>query len=114
VERPETGPRSTGVFREAWSLALLKVGAAEDEAAKALQRAGELAGRGEEEARKLVAELGERLTAQREELEKSIEDRINRAVARLKLPQRGEIEALSERLDRISERIDKLRARRSS
>jgi len=109
-EESKERARAADFFREAWSLALLKVGAAEEEAGRVLDRAGALAGRGEEEAKRLAKEFGERLAAQRGEFESSIEARIATAVGRLKVVRREEIEALRARLDRVEARIAALQA----
>ncbi len=99
-------------FREAWSQALVKVGAAEDEASRVLEKAGELAGWGPEEVRKLAAEFTLRLQSQRKEVERSLDEGVRRGVARLRVPHRDDLEQLWRRLDRVSERIDALTAKR--
>lgn len=112
---PETPKERTSLgdfFKEAWSTALIKVSAAEEEAGRVLHRAGDLAGWGPEEVRRLAKEFGERLSAQRKEFEKSLDEGIDRAVARLKVPRREELETLWARLGRVGERLDALRARR--
>jgi hypothetical protein len=95
-------------FRDAWAQALLAVGAAEDEAGKVLKKASELAGWKPEDARRITKEFGERLVAQRKELDEGV----GRAVSRVKLPRREEIDALGKRVGRIAERIEALEARR--
>jgi polyhydroxyalkanoate synthesis regulator phasin len=102
--------RAIAFFREAWSLALLKAGAAEEEAGRVLVRAAEVAGWGEGEARRLAKDLGERLATQRSELERSLEERIGSAIGQLKLPKREELQGLSERLERLEARLSKLQA----
>jgi polyhydroxyalkanoate synthesis regulator phasin len=117
-EKPQTpGKERTSLgdfFREAWSLALLKVGTAEDEANRILQRAAEVAGWGEDEAKRLAKEFGERLAAQRKEFEGSVEEGVDRAVSRLKVARRDEVEAMTKRLDRVEARIEALRTGRQS
>jgi polyhydroxyalkanoate synthesis regulator phasin len=112
--KPEQPPRSSvsEFFREAWSQALLKVSTAEEEANKVLAKAGDLAGWRPEEVKKLAAEFTERLQSQRAQFEKSMDEGIARAVSRLKVPRRSDIDSLWTRLDKISERIDALRSKR--
>jgi len=106
--------RATDFFREAWSQALMKAGAAEEEASKVLHEVAELAGWKNEDARRLVAEYGERLNAQRKEIRESLDEGIHRALTRLKAPRREQLDDLWSRLSRIDERIESLRARRNS
>ena len=49
---------------------------------------------------------------QRKEFEKTLDEQINRALARVKIPRREEIDALGKRLGRIAERIEALESRR--
>jgi polyhydroxyalkanoate synthesis regulator phasin len=108
----ERGSSLADYFRLAWSLALIKVSAAEDEALRVASRVGDLAGWGPEEVRRLAKVFTERLAAQRKEFERSLDEGIDRAVARLKVPRREEIDALWARLARVAERIEALAARR--
>ncbi len=105
--------RLADFFKEAWSQALLKVSAAEDEAAKVLHRAGDLAGWKPEDVKRLAKEFSERLTVQRKEFEKSLDDGIHRAISRVKIPRRDDLEALVRRLDQVEARIEALRQKRS-
>lgn len=100
-------------FKEAWSQALIKVGAAEDEAAKVLHRAGDLAGWKPEDVRRLAKEFSERLASQRRDFEKSLDEGIHRAVSRVKLPRRDDLDGLVRRLDQVEARIEALRQKRS-
>jgi len=100
-------------FREAWSQALIKVSAAEDEAAKVLHRAGDLAGWKPEDAKRLAKEFSERLAVQRKEFEKSLDEGIHRAISRVKIPRRDDVEALVRRLDQVEARIEALRQKRN-
>ncbi|MGC4115339.1 MAG: phasin family protein [Myxococcales bacterium] len=99
-------------FREAWSQALMAVNAAEEEASRLLHKAGELAGWKPDDSKHYGKEFGERLAAQRKELEKSLDERVHKALARVKVPKREEISALAKRVGRIAERIEALEARR--
>ncbi len=100
-------------FKEAWSQALIKVSAAEDEAAKVLHRAGDLAGWKPDDVRRLAKEFSDRLAAQRREFEKSLDEGIHRAVAHVKFPRRDDLDALVRRLDQVEARIEALRQKRS-
>jgi polyhydroxyalkanoate synthesis regulator phasin len=93
-------------FREIWSLALVGLSAAETEAERVLARVAEAAGLSSDEMKRQTHELGERLTSQRREIESAIDDAVRRAISHTRLPSAGEVEALSQRLERISERIE--------
>jgi polyhydroxyalkanoate synthesis regulator phasin len=105
--------RLADFFKEAWSQALLKVEAAEDEAARVLHRAGDLAGWRPDDVKRLAKEFTERLSAQRREFETSLDEGIHRAVSRLKLPRRDDLEALVRRLDQVEARIEALHQKRN-
>ena len=116
-EKPEAEPAKerggSDWFREAWSQALVAVSAAEEEASKVLHKVGDLAGWKPEDAKRLAKEFGDRLATQRKEFERTLDEGISRAVGRLKIPKRDEIDALGKRVGRIAERIEALEARRS-
>ena len=95
-------------FRDAWSQALAAVTNAEEEAQKALSRVSDLAGWGPEEVRRHARDLTERLTGQRREVEKNIEIGVKKALARVKLPRREEIESLQRRVQALSAKVDQL------
>ncbi len=99
------------VFEKVWSQALLAVSTAEEEAAKVANKLSEFAGWSQEEAKRQVRELTERLTTQRKDLERNVEDGVKRAVARLRLPRREELQAFEDRLDRLSQRVEALTRR---
>lgn len=96
-------------FKEAWSQALIKVSAAEDEAAKVLHRAGDLAGWKPDDVRRLAKEFSDRLAAQRRDFEKSLDEGIHRAVAHVTFPRRDDLDAMVRRLDQVEARIEALR-----
>lgn len=96
------------MFKEAWSHALAGVNAAEQEAEKVFTRLADAAGFSPEDVRRHAREFGERLQAQRRELEKAIDDGVKRAAGRLRVPTKGDIEALGKRLDEIQARVDAL------
>ena len=95
-------------FRDAWSHALAAVSSAEDEAQKALSRVTDLAGWGPEEVRRHAREFAERLSGQRRELEKNMEQGVKKALSRVKLPRREEIETLQKRVQALSAKVDAL------
>jgi len=95
-----------------WSQALVAVSSAEEEAAQLVQRLQAVAGWSQDEVRRQVAELTERIAAQRAVLEKGIEEGVKRAVVRLRVPRREQIQALQARLDRAAARLDRIAERR--
>ncbi len=94
------------MFREAWSQALVGLNAAEQEAEKVFARVADAAGFSPEDVKRHAREFGEKLSSQRREIEKAIDDAVRRAAARFKIPTRDEIEAVKQRLDRITERLE--------
>jgi polyhydroxyalkanoate synthesis regulator phasin len=96
------------MFKEAWSHALAGVNAAEAEAEKVFNRVADVAGFSPEDVRRHAREFGERLQAQRRELEKAIDDGVKRAADRLRVPTKGDIEAIEKRLDLIAAKVDEL------
>jgi polyhydroxyalkanoate synthesis regulator phasin len=95
-----------------WGNALLAASAAEEEASKALNRVAEAAGWSQEEIRRQVAAFGERLAAQRRELERGVEEGVRKAMARLTVPRREQIDEYKARLDQLSKRLDRLLRKR--
>jgi polyhydroxyalkanoate synthesis regulator phasin len=65
-----------------------------------------------DDVRRYAKEFADRLAAQRKELEKGLDERVNKALARVKVPRREEIGALAKRVGAIAERIEALEARR--
>jgi polyhydroxyalkanoate synthesis regulator phasin len=104
----------TDVVERMWAQALVAVSSVEEEAAQVVQRLQAVAGWSQEEVRRQVAEVSERLTAQRLSLEKGIEEGVRRAVSRLRVPRREQIQALQARLDRLAARLDSLGQKRPS
>jgi polyhydroxyalkanoate synthesis regulator phasin len=96
------------MFKEAWSHALAGVNAAEQEAEKVLNRLADAAGFSPEDVRRHAREFGDRLQAQRKELEKAIDDGVKKAASRLRVPTKGDIEAIEKRLDVIAAKVDEL------
>jgi polyhydroxyalkanoate synthesis regulator phasin len=113
AEPKEKRPLSDVVERM-WAQALVAVSSVEEEAAQVVQRLQAVAGWSQDEMRRQVAEVSERLTSQRQALEKGIEEGVRRAVAKLRVPRRDQIQALQGRLDRLAARLDKLDPKRPS
>ncbi len=101
-------------FKEAWSYALAGVNAAEEEAARIIQRLADAAGFSPEDVRRQAREFGERLVNQRRELERTIDDAVRRATNRFRVPTKEELEALQKRLEIIAERVEALAKERAA
>ncbi len=101
-------------FKEAWSYALAGVNAAEEEAARIIQRLADAAGFSPEDVRRQAREFGERLANQRRELERTIDDAVRRATNRFRVPTKEELEALQKRLEIIAERVEALAKERAA
>lgn len=99
---------SQELFKELWSQALVTVGAAEDEARRLLERLSEVVEIKPEDLQRYRRELAERLHSQRKDLERSVEEGIRKALGRLKVPSRDEVEALQSKLEDLSARLDRL------
>jgi polyhydroxyalkanoate synthesis regulator phasin len=91
-----------------WAQAVTAVSSVEDEAARVVQRAQTVAGWSQDEVRRQMSDLSERLAAQRRELEQGLEERVRTALQRLRVPRREEVQALTARVDRVAERVEKL------
>jgi poly(hydroxyalkanoate) granule-associated protein len=121
MEQPMTGgPEGNGrkssqdLFKDLWSQALVTVGAAEDEVRKLLERLSEVVEIKPEDVKHYGKELSERLRTQRKDLEKSVEDGVRKALGRLKIPSREEVDALRGKLDDLSARLERLGSRRKA
>ena len=91
-----------------WAQAVTAVSSVEDEAARVVQRAQTVAGWSQDEVRRQMSDLAERLAAQRRELEQGLEERVRGALQRLRVPKREEVQALTARVERVAERLEKL------
>jgi polyhydroxyalkanoate synthesis regulator phasin len=91
-----------------WAQAVTAMSSVEDEAARVVQRAQAVAGWSQDEVRRQMTDLAERLAAQRRELEVGLEERVRTALTRLRVPRREEVQALTARVDRVAERLEKL------
>jgi poly(hydroxyalkanoate) granule-associated protein len=103
---------SQDLFKDLWSQALVTVGVAEDEVRKLLVRLSEVVEIKPEDVKHYGKELSERLRTQRKDLEKSVEEGIRKALGRLKVPSREEVDALRGKLDDLSARLERLGSRR--
>jgi polyhydroxyalkanoate synthesis regulator phasin len=97
-----------GIFKEAWSHALTGVNAVEVEAEKVLTRVADAAGFSPEDVRRHAREFGERLQGQRKELEKAIDEGVKKAAGKLKVPTKGDLDAIEKRLEAIAARVEAL------
>lgn len=97
-----------GMFKEAWSQALLGLSAAEQEAEKVLGRIADAAGFTPEDVRRHARDFGERLRAQRRDMERSIDEAVRRATGRLRFPSRDEVASLRQRVDELAARLDEM------
>jgi polyhydroxyalkanoate synthesis regulator phasin len=95
-------------FERLWSQALLAVSTAEEEAGRVVQRVTGAAGWSQDEVRRHARELTERLVTQRRDLERNVEEGVRRALGRMTLPRREELQDVSARLERIAQRIEAL------
>ena len=96
------------VLERMWAQAVTAVSSVEDEAARVVQRAQTVAGWSQDEVRRQMGELAERLAAQRKELEQGLEERVRGTLQRLRVPRRDEVQALAARVDRVTERLERL------
>jgi polyhydroxyalkanoate synthesis regulator phasin len=94
------------MFKEAWSQALAGVNAAEQEAEKVITRVADAAGFSPDDVRRHAREFGDRLQAQRREVEKAIDEGVRRAASRLRVPTKGDLDAIERRLDAVSAKVD--------
>ncbi len=102
------------LFKEAWSHALAGVNAAEQEAEKVFERLADAAGLSPEDVRRHARDFGERLTAQRRELERAIDEGVKRAAVRLRVPTRGDLDAIERRVAELSSRVEQLAREREA
>jgi polyhydroxyalkanoate synthesis regulator phasin len=117
ADRPENEAprekRSLGdYFERVWGQALLAVSAAEEEAHRTAQRVAQVYGWGQDEVRRQTRVLAERLSEQRRDMEQNLEDSVQRALAKLKVPRRESIQEFSARMEIIERRLSALEADR--
>jgi polyhydroxyalkanoate synthesis regulator phasin len=98
--------RSLGeYFEKVWGQALLAVSTVEDESRTAAQRMAQVYGLGQDEVRRQTRILAERLVHQRKELERNLEESVQRALQRVKVPRRETLTEVLARLEQLEERI---------
>lgn len=102
---------SQELFRDLWSQALVTVGAAEEEVKKLLERLGDALD--PQDVQRYRRELADRLRTQRKDLERSVEEGIRRALGRLRVPSREELESLRAKVEELGERLDRLAQRKA-
>jgi polyhydroxyalkanoate synthesis regulator phasin len=115
AERPENeAPREkkslVEYFEKVWGQALLAVSAAEEEANRTAQKVAQVYGWGQDEVRRQSRLLTERLSQQRREMERNLEDSVQRALSKVKVPRRESLLEVASRMDRIERRIAALEA----
>lgn len=89
----------TGNFKEAWSVAVARVGAVEEEAGRVLGRLAGVAGVSQEDLRRFARELELKL------------DETLKLASSLLPPNQEALATMSKRLDVLAERIDRLEQR---
>jgi predicted transcriptional regulator len=85
-----------GTFKEAWSVAVAGVTAAEQEAGKVLNRLAEVAGLSQEDVRRYAREV-----------EQKLDEAVRRASVLLP-PSQEDLAALTRRLDAVAERLARI------
>ncbi len=115
AKRKETPMEGGRFFETLRKVLLASVGAmalATDEAEALISRLVERGQIAQEEGRKLAQEMmaksRERMETSRGKMEASFDARIEKALERLNVPSKAEIENLSESIDELSKKIDKL------
>jgi len=99
-------------FKEAWTQALAGVTAAEQEAEKVLGRIADAAGFTPDDVRRHARDFAERLKTQRRGIEKVVDEAVRSVSSKVRLPSRGEVETLKQRVDALSTRLDVLEGER--
>jgi len=101
----------TRFFETLRKVLLASVGAmalATDEAEEFIGRLVQRGQIAQEEGRKLVQEMMAKSRERREKMEASLDARIEKALERLNVPTKAEMESLSKSIDELSKKIDKL------
>jgi len=101
-------------FKVAWSQALVGINAAEQEAEKVMAKIADAAGFTPDDVRRQARDFAERLASQRKEIERSIDDAVKRATSRFRLPSRDELDALRQRVEAVSARVEALASARAA
>ncbi|MHB1844151.1 MAG: phasin family protein [Deltaproteobacteria bacterium] len=100
--------RPQDLFRELWSQAVVRVGTAEDEVRRLLERLSEVVDLKPEDIQRYRRELADRLRLQRNEVEKAVESGIRRALGRLRIPTQEEVLGLRTKVEELQGRLEKL------
>lgn len=115
AKKKETPVEGTRFFETLRKVLLAGVGAvalATDEAEELVSRLVERGQIAQEEGRKLAQEMRaksrERMEVSREKMEASFDARIEKALERLNVPTKADMEGLSKSIDQLSKKIDKL------
>ena len=115
AEKKESPMEGTRLLEPLRKMLLASVGAmalATDETEELISRLVERGQIAQEEGRKLAQEMmaksRERMEARRENFESALDARIEKALERLNVPTKAEIESLSASIDELSKKIDKL------
>lgn len=103
-----TEQKPDSYFERLWGQAVLAVSHAEEEAGRAAQRIAEAAGQSQDEIRRQARELTERLSKHRKALETGLEEGVRKALARLQVPRKEQIQEIHARLDKVAARLDAL------
>ncbi|HZH02914.1 MAG TPA: phasin family protein [Myxococcaceae bacterium] len=106
AESPKSRGAVIETFEKVWGQALVAVSAAEEEATRVVSRISDLAGWSQDDVKRQVRELTQRLDSQRRALERSVDEGVRRAVLTWRVPRRDELQALEQRLDAVSRRIE--------
>ncbi len=108
AEKKESPMEGTRLLEPLRKMLLASVGAmalATDEAEELISRLVEKGQMAQEEGRKLAQEM---MAKSRERMESALDARIEKALERLNVPTKAEIESLSASIDELSKKIDKL------
>lgn len=95
-------------IQESWSKAVLAASSVEEHAQQLVGKLGEKAVLAPEQAKKLAAELAERLEAHRKTLTGEVEKAVRTAVSHVRLPARGELKKMSDKLDALEARLGQI------
>src|SRR4051812_3368961 len=95
------------LVQESWSKAVLAASSVEEQAQELLGKLTQTFQEGPlsaEGAQKLLSEISARLREERQQLQSQVEDAVRRGLERLS-PARAELRVLSERIDRLEQRV---------
>lgn len=111
-EAPMEGPRFFETLRKVLLASVGAMALATDEAEELISRLVERGQIAQEEGRKLAQEMmaksRQRMETSREKMEVAFDARIEKALERLNVPTKADIESLNKSIDELSKKIDKL------